>query len=163
MSGNKYVSFKNIPGKDIIFRNFAGRPTKYVPDGGRREFTVIFDDEQLADRMAADGWKIKYRPVDDPDIKGRPSLGVKVNFNSSYPPIIEQVTSHGCTRLDEESVTALDFDEIVSAKMRIRGWEYEPGKLSAYLVRMEAEIQDDYMDSYGNSYSDDAISDDVPF
>ena len=158
MSGNKYVSFKNVPGSDIIFRNFVGRPTKFVPEGGKRNFTVFFDDYDLAEKMVADGWCVRYRGGED-DIPGRPSLTVKVNFNSSNPPIIEQITSHGCTRLDEESVAALDFDEIVSAKMRIRGWEYEPGKLSAYLVRMEVEIQDDYADSYGNNYSDD----DLPF
>lgn len=161
MSGNKYVSFKNVPGKDIIFKNFAGRPTKYVPDGGRREFTVVFDDDILAQRMIDDGWKIKFRSKGDDDIPGRPSLTVKVNFESPYPPIIEQKSSHGCTRLDAESVAALDFDEIMDAKMRIRGWEYEPGKLSAYLVRMEVDIQDDYADSYGNYYSDE--TDDLPF
>lgn len=160
MAGNKYVSFKDIPGKDIIFRNFAGRPTKFVPEGGKRTFTVLFDDYDLAKLMEADGWCIRYRGGDN-DIPGRPSLTVKVNYNSSNPPIVEQITSKGCTRLDEESVPVLDFGEIVTAKMRIRGWEYEPGKLSAYLVRMEADIQDDYSDSYGHSYSDD--NDDVPF
>lgn len=161
MSGNKYVSFTNVEGRDIIFRNFAGRPTRYVPDGGKREFTVIFDDQNLAQMMLADGWNVRFRPTDDPDIPGRPSLSVKVNFKTSNPPIIEQVSSRGCTRLDEESVAALDFDEIVTAKMRIRGWEYEPGKLSAYLVRMEAEIADEYADSYGNSYN--AVDNDIPF
>lgn len=161
MSGNKYVSFTNVPGDDIIFRNFAGRPTKFVPDGGKRTFTVLFDDAELAQRMIDDGWSVRFRG-EEPDIPGRPSLTVKVNFESHNPPIIEQNTTRGCTRLDAESVCALDFDEIVSAKMRIRGWEYEPGKLSAYLVRMEVDIQDDYTDSYGHSYND-AVEDDLPF
>lgn len=161
MAGNKYVSFMDVPGNDLIFRNFAGRPTKFVPDGGKRTFTVLFDDVELANKMIEDGWAIRFRGPDDPDIPQRPSLTVKVNFNSSNPPIIEQRTSRGCVRLDEDLVSALDFDEIISAKMRVRGWEYEPGKLSAYLVRMEVDIQDDYADSYGHTYTDN--TEDVPF
>lgn len=155
MSEDKYVSFNDLGKNDIFYRNFAGRPSKYHPEGGFREFCVAIRNPEKAERMRADGWPVKSR-----EIKGEEVLyiSVKVRYDLRIPPIIEQKTSNGCVRLEEDDVAIMDVDEIISAKMRVRGWEYEPGKRSVYLVRMEAEIEDEYSDSY-----DEDSYDDVPF
>lgn len=161
---DKYVTFKNVSGKDIWYKNFSGRPTKYIPDGGKRTFTVVFDDIELARMMAADGWTVRFRYIDGEEEPSTASLEIKVRYNDNNPsrnPNITQGTRRGDpVRLDEESVGGLDYVDILEATyVTVRGWEYETGKRSAYLVRASFII-DECLDSYRDV---DMGDEDLPF
>lgn len=165
---DKYVTFKDVPGKDILYKNFAGRPTKFVPEGGKRTFKLVFYDLELAHMMAEDGWPVRYYYVDGESEPQSASIEIKVRYNSSNPArnpdITQKTSSHDVTvRLDDSTVGGLDYSEILKAKyITVRGWEYETGKRSVYLSRA-CFVIDECLDSYRDVSLDDDDEEELPF
>lgn len=132
-----------IDGARIIFRNFAGEEKQFNPKG-QRNFCVIIDPEH-AEVLAKDGWNVKVlKPREEGDIE-QPYLPVAVRFGA-YPPKIVMVTSGGQTRLDEETVSLLDTAEIANVDIIIRPYEWEPGRLKAYVKTMYVTVEEDELE-----------------
>lgn len=135
-----------INGAHIGWCNFTGLEQKGA-DGrkynekGRRNFTMFFDDalEPLADVLKADGYNVKWPNVEpDPDkdpaeYRYSAHLKINVNMNSKWPPVVKVMIGDTITELKGDEVNAIDGLAIESVNMDIRGYEYEPGKKSAYL------------------------------
>lgn len=129
-----------IEGAEILrgqFRNFAGAPDKYNKDGGKRYFNVIVDDEMAQD-LAEDGWGVKIlEPREDGDV-ARHYLKVNVKCNDRTE--INRITRGRKMRLNEDTLEMLDTDRIEFADMTVRAYEYEPGKISAWLDALNAYV-----------------------
>lgn len=119
----------------IIFRNFSGEGSKYNRKGDRN-FSVVIDDQELADRLIEDGWNIKIRPPREEGDVPFMHLPVKIKFNERGPRVYLQ-TGTAKVLLDEDSIECLDNIDISNVDLDIRpyDWELDDGKTgrTAYL------------------------------
>lgn len=125
----------------LLFRNFAGKETRFNAEGNRN-FAVVIPEEEMALRMKADGWNVRKLEPRDPNDPPTYYVNVTARYNH-IPPKVMMITSRNKTPLDEESIASLDYAEIKMADLTIRGYEWEPGKIKAYLKTMYVTIEED--------------------
>ena len=141
----KEISNIVVEGAEIAFRNFSGRGSVYNKEGDRN-FSVIFRDEDLAQKLLADGWNIKMlQPRDNEDVV-RYHLPVAVNYNN-VPPTVFMVTKRNKTLLDASTVEVLDYAEIIHIDLTVTPyqWSMPTGQsgVKAYLKTMYVTIEED--------------------
>lgn len=137
----------------IAFPNFAGSPTKYVREGGKKTFCVILDEE-TGKNLAKDGWNIKWFKVREGEEKEprRAFMEVVVNYNARRgPQIIMLIENENFPPryLTEETVLLLDHAEIVFADMILNGFRWtqdEMPNLKPYLNKMYVTVRQDELD-----------------
>lgn len=151
----KITSNIRISGAKLIFKNFQGKRTECNREGNRN-FGVLLDDE-LAEKLKMDGWRVKYRPPrsDDPEQYEQPWLQVKVKFNP-YPPVAVLINSRGKKKLTEETIDQLDWSIISNCDLIIRPYNYpaierRPAGVSAYLKAIYVTISED---EFAEKYAD---------
>jgi hypothetical protein len=139
---------KNVTmeGVRIIFRNFSGKEGQYNREGDRN-FAVLLD-EKTAKAMEKDGFNVKVLQPREEGDEPQPYLPVAVNFKGR-PPRVVMITSRGRTNLDEESVGALDYADIINVDLIVRPYEWAvSGKsgVKAYLQSIYVTIQEDALE-----------------
>lgn len=140
----KQLSNIIIEDAHILFRNFAGKPSKFNA-AGARNFCVFIDDDSMVRSLMADGWNIKTLAARDAEERDRSYIQVSVNFEY-VPPKVVLVTERGQTILDEESIESLDYAEIKNVDLTIRPYLWEVGEKSgvkAYLKTLYVTIEED--------------------
>jgi hypothetical protein len=129
-----------------MFRNFSGKEGPYNV-AGDREFAVVLDAENAV-ILEADGWNVKYlmpRDNDEPKEDPKPYLPVKVNFKVR-PPTVVMITSNARTRLDEDSIGALDWADIKYVDLIVTPYNWVYGAKTgtkAYLKSLYVTIEED--------------------
>lgn len=144
----------------IIFRNFAGKESRYNPKG-KRNFCLIIDND-VAENLKDIGWNIKYLNPRDPDEIPQAYLQVAVAFEN-FPPKIWLVSGGKKTELDEDSVSVLDYAEIENIDIIVRPYTWDvngKGGIKAYVKNMYVTVaENEFEKKYRNLEEDD---EDVP-
>lgn len=107
----------------ITYKNFAGKASDYNNEGDRN-FSVIIDDQEIANALIEEGWNVKIRQPREEGDSPFMHLPVKVKFNG-YGPSVYLETDGNMNKLDEETAGVLDKIDIISVDMDIRPYDWE--------------------------------------
>lgn len=140
----------------IIYRNFAGKESKYNAPG-RRNFSVILE-EDIAVPLMEDGWNVKPLKKRDESDPQRYHLPVAVVFGP-YPPKIVRVQGKTKVVLDESMVSELDVADLENVDLIIRPRVWDRG-VKAYLKCGYFTVEENELD---RKYADPIEDEDVPF
>lgn len=142
----------------IIYRNFAGAPSKFNREGDRN-FAVVIDDQDIAEALTEKGWNVKIKPPREEGDEPFMFLPVKVKFNERGPRVYLQNSLVGRNRvtLDEDTVGILDNVDITNVDLDIRPYDWDvQGKTgrTAYLqsICVTQEV-DRFLDRYAEQES----------
>lgn len=150
-----------IEGARIIFRNFEGRGSQFNREGDRN-FSVVIDDANLAEKLIEDGWNIRIKPPREEGDEPLRYLNVAVKYEP-YPPHIYMITGRRKVLLTAESVKELDNADIdyVDVVIRPYNWETATGHgVKAYCKNMYVVCR---VDSFAEKYIFDNDDPDLPF
>lgn len=161
---NRYTILRDV---HLIYRNFEGRKGRYNTEGDRN-FCILIDSQELADRLYDEGWNVKERPPREEGDEPLRFLKVKVRFNSMYPPKLYICTKKNKTLLKESQVHELDHDEFEKVDLSISPYDRD-GMRSAYLREayftvVEDELAEEYNERYSRNdgfMSDVDMEDDI--
>ena len=137
---NNRVGNITVENARIIFRNFAGKESKFNAKG-KRNFCLVIDNEE-AEQLKEEGWNIKYLKPRDPDEEPQAYVQVSVEYGN-FPPNIWLIAGNKKTKLDEDTVASLDYAEIENIDLVIRPYTWEvngKGGIKAYVKNMYVTI-----------------------
>ena len=147
----------------IVYRNFSGEESQFNRKGDRN-FSLVIPDEELAQKLAEEGWNVKIRPAreegEDPFIH----LPVKVKFNDRGPNVY-LITNGQRNKLDEETVGLLDSVDIVNVDLDIRPYDWEMNGKTGRTAYLQAIMVTQEVNRFEARFAEEEFpgNDEMPF
>lgn len=160
---NQRVGNISIENARILFRNFAGKESKFNAKG-KRNFCLLLDND-VAEELKDIGWNVKYLNPRDPEDPPQAYIQVTVAFDN-FPPNIWMITGNKKTKLDEDTVSALDYAEIENIDIIVRPYTWEvngKGGIKAYVKNMYVTIVENEFEKKYQGFEDEGEDDELPF
>ena len=108
----------------IVYRNFSGEGSKFNREGDRN-FAVIIEDKETADKLDALGWNVKVKPPRDEDDEPFMFIPVKVKFNDRGPVVYLKSGNAEPRILNEDTIGCLDDIDILNVDLDIRPYNWK--------------------------------------
>lgn len=137
----------------IIYRNFAGAPSKFNREGDRN-FAVIVPNQEIADELIANGWNVKIKPPREEGEDPFMFMPVKVKFNNRGPAAYIK-SGENVTRLNETTISVLDDIDIMSVDMDIRPYDWDVNGKQGRTAYLQAINVIQNVDRFGERYADE--------
>lgn len=163
-SKNLILEVKGVKIKRGWMRNFSGAADKYNTQGGVRFFSFIIEDEDLANQLIDDGWRVK-RYVRDEESDPEYTLKVKIGRFVDYVKRIDDQHKRPLDLIDpddpedQSGLACLDHENIVSANLRIVGRPWDEG-ITAYLKAGVFVVE---VDDLLSEFAEEEFPGEVPF
>jgi len=160
---NQRIPNISVESARIIFRNFAGKESKFNAKG-KRNFCLVLDND-VAEDLKDIGWNIKYLSPRDPDDAPQAYLQVAVAFDN-FPPKIWLITGGKKTELTEDTISVLDYAEIENVDVIVRPYVWEVnGKsgVKAYVKNMYVTIAENEFEKKYRNFDEEDTGEDLPF
>lgn len=136
----------------IIYRNFSGIGSKFNREGDRN-FSIIIEDQDIADELVKNGWNVKIKPPRDEDDTPFMTLPVKVKFNDRGP-IVYLITGKRKNELDEESIGILDNVDILGVDLDLRAYDWEVNGKAGRTAYLQSICVTQEVDRFAERYAD---------
>lgn len=107
----------------IIYRNFSGVGSQFNREGDRN-FSIVIEDQEIADALINDGWNVKIKPPRDEDDEPFMTLPVKVKFNERGP-VVYVCSGKAKVKLNEDNVGMIDDIDILNVDLDIRPYDWK--------------------------------------
>ena len=139
----------------IIYRNFAGAPSKFNREGDRN-FAVVIDDQDIAEALTEKGWNVKIKPPREEGDEPFMFLPVKVKFNDRGPKVYLQNSLGGRNRvtLDEDTVGILDNVDITNVDLDIRPYDWDVQGKTGRTAYLQSICVTQEVDRFLNRYAE---------
>lgn len=137
----------------IIYRNFSGIGSKFNREGDKN-FSVVIDDQQIADSLIQDGWNLKIKPPRDEDDIPFMHLPVKLKFNDRGPNVYLE-SGKNRIKLDEESISCLDNVDIVNVDLDIRPYDWEVNGKTGRTAYLQSMCVTQEVDRFARQYAEE--------
>lgn len=138
----------------VLFKNFSGEERKFNP-AGNRNFSVVVEEESVANQLKDDGWNVKVLKARDEDEQDLYYLNVAVSFKNIPPEVWLVTVNEGKevsrVKLDEDSIGILDHTRFCNVDLSISPypWSMQDGKsgIKAYLRKGYFSMELDRLDA----------------
>ena len=137
----------------IIYRNFSGIGSKFNREGDKN-FSVVIDDQKIADSLIQDGWNLKIKPPRDEDDIPFMYLPVKLKFNDRGPNVYLESCKNRI-KLDEESISCLDNVDIVNVDLDIRPYDWEVNGKTGRTAYLQSMCVTQEVDRFAKQYAEE--------
>lgn len=131
----------------LLFKNFQGKGSKFNAEGNRN-FCVIIDPE-TAERLAADGWNVKWTKPSSDEYDPEPFIKVNVSYKKKAPEIV-LIKGNTVVKYGEAEVNNLEWTDLRNVDLRITGSRVDrmdgTSGYSGYLDAMYINIEEDELD-----------------
>lgn len=137
----------------IIYRNFAGAPSKFNREGDRN-FAVVIPSQDIADALIAEGWNLKIKPPRDDEETPFMFLPVKIKFNDRGPTIYLRA-GKAKVRLGEDSIEMLDNIDISCVDLDIRPYDWEVNGKSGRTAYLQTIMVTQEIDRFAERFAEE--------
>ena len=137
----------------IIYRNFAGEASQFNR-AGDRNFSVLIEDEQLANELQDHGWNVKIKQAREEGDTPFMHLPVKVKFNDRGPSVY-LVSGSNRVKLDEETIGMLDNIDILGVDLDIRPFDWEVNGKAGRAAYLQSICVTQYIDRFAQRFEED--------
>ena len=137
----------------IIYRNFAGEASQFNR-AGDRNFSVLIEDEQIANELRDHGWNVKIKQAREEGDTPFMHLPVKVKFNDRGPSVY-LVSGSNRVKLDEETIGMLDTIDILGVDLDIRPFDWEVNGKAGRAAYLQSICVTQDIDRFAQRFEED--------
>ena len=137
----------------IIYRNFAGEASQFNR-AGDRNFSVLIEDEQIANELRDRGWNVKIKQAREEGDTPFMHLPVKVKFNDRGPSVY-LVSGSNRVKLDEETIGMLDNIDILGVDLDIRPFDWEVNGKAGRAAYLQSICVTQDIDRFAQRFEED--------